>query len=424
LHPHRDHSRYRRRMPARQPAAEPANRSNTLSTLRFTTPKPFHSVIATMGHSKTANDELLIPCTPGEFTPRCLTALLRRSGTLQHSNVVAVELAPLAAGLGYVGQSALLKLTYDNPEPNAPERVFAKLSSADPETRAKFKSVGLYETEEGFYRELSSDAGIRVPRAYATHYNPATGECLLLLEDIRHMRFGDNLAGSTLAEAKLILASLARMHSRFWNNQRLTDCSWLRADNTDPAAGLQFYRAMVPLFETRCEADLTPELTFAARTFGHCMEDWLSQLAAGEFTLTHGDFRPDNFAFDETGAMVVFDWQTARRSANSRDVAYFMALALPVDIRRKHESELLELYHQALLANGIRNYTMPQLCTDYRRSLGSALIVLVIAGAILDFSSDRGAQLRTALCDRVGAAVTDHDYAAWLPSHLGMSRPA
>ena len=261
-----------------------------------------------------------------------------------------------------------------------------------------------------------------MPRVFATHYDSATGECLLLLEDIRHMRFGDNLAGSTLDEARQVVTNLASMQSLFWNNERLRNCSWLRGDGPDAAASLQLYRAMVPVFEKRWKGILPEELRLTARTFGDCMEAWLKQLASGDFTLTHGDFRPDNFAFDQAGTIVVFDWQTARRSANSRDLAYFMTFALPVELRRSHETELLELYHQSLLAKGISNYTMQQVWKDYRRSLGSALIVTVVSGAMLDFSSERGAKLLQAIWNRVGAAIVDHDYAAWLPSHVGLPR--
>lgn len=118
--------------------------------------------------------------------------------------------------------------------------------------------------------------------------------------------------------------------------------------------------------------------------------------------------------------MVLFDWQTARRSANTRDLAYFIAYALSVEMRRAYEKDLLELYHQTLLAHGIVDYSMEQLRCGYRRSLGNALITLVIAAAMLDFSGERGILLQKAICDRVGSAVDDHDFAVWLPAYLGI----
>lgn len=372
-----------------------------------------------MGNIGTGGREL--PCAPEEFTPECLTALLRLSGTIRESAVRQVEVRALPAGTGLVGQTAHLFLTYDRPEAGAPVEVFAKLSSADAELRARFKSIGLYETEAGFYRELGEEPHVRAPRAYASCYDAENGRSVLLLEQIRHLRFGDNLAGSTLEEARVVIAHLARMQAHFWNSDRLKRCSWLRDSQDEIANTMPLYRAVLPAFEKRWAGVASAQLVLAARTFAECMEAWYTFMASGPFTLTHGDYRPDNFAFDKNGDMVLFDWQTARRSANSRDLAYFMALALPTALRRDHEQDLLALYHGTLLAAGVSGYSMDQLRRDYRRSLGSALITIVLAGAMLDFSSERGRLLATTLFDRVGTAVEDHDFAAWLPGNLGIA---
>jgi hypothetical protein len=361
---------------------------------------------------------LQIPCAPGEFTPECLTAILRRSGVIQQSKVESVQVQEQS--IGFVGQAAHLKLTYDREEPGAPSEIFAKLSSASAELRAKLNSMGVYETEAGFYREFSSEMQVRVPKAYCSHYDAETGECLLLLENIKDLRFGDNVAGSTLREARVVVTNLARMQARHWNDGRLNQCPWLRGDNTDCATVIGMYRGLLPEWERKWQGELSPELVRAARVFGACMESWFKNLGASPFTLTHGDFRPDNFAFHENGDVVLFDWQTARRGANTRDLSYFISFALPTALRRAHEGELLDLYHRTLVDNGVSDYTMDQLQKDFRRSIGSALMVGVIAGTLLDFSSERAVQLQRVLCERVSAVVKDHDFAEWLPAYLGI----
>ena len=362
---------------------------------------------------------LQIPCAPGEFTPECLTAILRRSGVIQQSKVESVEVQEQS--VGFVAQAAHLKLTYDREEPGAPSEIFAKLSSASVELRARLNSMGVYETEAGFYRELSSEMPVRVPRAYCSHYDAETGECLLLLENIKDLRFGDNVAGSTLEEARVVVTNLARMQARHWNDSRLSECPWLRGDDTDCATVIGTYRALLAEWERKWQGQLPPELIHVMQVFGFCIEAWFKTLVAGPFTLTHGDFRPDNFAFHENGEVVLFDWQTARRGANTRDLSYFISVALPPDLRRAHESELLALYHRTLMDSGVSDYTMDQLQKDFRRSIGSVLIVCVYAGALLDFSSERAVQLQRAVCERVSAVVTDYDYAEWLPVYLGIA---
>ena len=360
-----------------------------------------------------------IPCAPGEFTPECLTAILRRSGVIQQSKVESVQVQEHP--VGFVGQAAHLKLTYDREEPGAPSEIFAKLPSASAEVRAKLNSMGLYETEAGFYRDLSSEMHVRVPKAYCSHFDAKTGECLLLLESIKELRFGDNVAGSTLEEARVVVTNLARLQARHWNDGRLNECPWLRGDDTDCATVMGMYRALLPEFERKWKGELPPEIIPVTQMFGSCLEAWFKTLVAGPFTLTHGDFRPDNFAFDENGEVVLFDWQTARRGANTRDLSYFISVALPPALRRAHESELLGLYHRTLAEGGVSDYTMDQLQKDYLRSIGSVLLVCVMAGALLDFSSERAVQLQRAVCERVSAVVADYDYAKWLPEYLGIS---
>ena len=87
-----------------------------------------------------------IPCAPGEFTPECLTAILRRSGVIQQSKVDSVQVQEQSVGL--VGQAAHLKLTYDREEPGAPSEIFAKLPSASAEVRAKLSQQRLEQRHE------------------------------------------------------------------------------------------------------------------------------------------------------------------------------------------------------------------------------------------------------------------------------------
>jgi aminoglycoside phosphotransferase (APT) family kinase protein len=143
---------------------------------------------------------------------------------------------------------------------------------------------------------------------------------------------------------------------------------------------------------------------------------WLESHLAGPRTLVHGDFRPDNFAFERNGEIVVFDWQTARFDPGSRDVAYFLAFALPADLRRAHESALLALYYQTLLSHGVQDYSFEQVLTNHRRSVGSAAMRLVMAGAFVEFSNERARQLVAALFERVGAALEDHSFTSWEPT--------
>lgn len=80
--------------------------------------------------------DTMIPRTPGDITSEWLTSALRGTGTIKKSAVTSFELDPdIAAGAGFMGQLARLKLHYDKPELNAPSSLIAKFPTHDPGNR-------------------------------------------------------------------------------------------------------------------------------------------------------------------------------------------------------------------------------------------------------------------------------------------------
>lgn len=331
-----------------------------------------------------------------------------------------------------MGQTARLTVEYDKHEAGAPATVFAKLSSADPAVRQQLRRVGLYETESRFYRDLASlpDFPLPAPRPYLNLYDEGTGECLLLLEDLVHAEFGDNLVGCSSADAELVLRQLGSLHAHYWEAPILKQLPWLRSLGDEAEIRIGLYRTMLPRFEQRCVDMLMPAMREFARRFAELMPRYVAQLFSKPQTLTHGDFRADNFAFvttHEGRSVTVFDWQVARRAPGPRDVAYFLSGSLPVEQRRVEEEALLKVYHETLLANGVNGYDTENLRRDLQAGLGAPLTTWVIAGGMLDFSSQRGADLFRQICARLGAMLEDHQFGAYLDelatsAHGGMSR--
>lgn len=357
-----------------------------------------------------------IPTSPAGLTPEYLTDALRASGVLRDATVTSAHVDVVPAGTGFAAQSAHLVLDYDRPEAGAPSTLFAKVSSADPQVLARLRMIGLYETETGFYRDLSAECVPDVPRAYASQYDAESGHSLLLLEDIRHLRFGDNVVGASVDDARLAIVHLARHHARYWNRPALSTLSWLRSPVHDRSSLPALLRQLLPVFESRWATTAAPGALASARALTAHVEPWIDTHLMGPRTLAHADYRPDNMAFTPDGGVVVFDWQTARFDAGSRDLAYYLAFGLPVDVRRAHERALLELYHRTLIEHGVGDYGFDEVLTNHRRSMGSAVLRMVSAGAMLDFSSERGRQLAHAIFSRVGSAADDHDFAAWVTS--------
>lgn len=162
-------------------------------------------------------DDLTIPQTPSSMTSDWLTQALRRAGVLTRASVVAIEVHPVAAGSGFVGQTARLTIQYDEQEIGAPGTVFAKLSSADPSVRQQLRKVGIYETEAGFYRDVATltDFPLSVPRPYLSLDDEKTSECCLLIEDLGQAEFGANLPGCSSTDAHIVVRQLGRLHAHF-----------------------------------------------------------------------------------------------------------------------------------------------------------------------------------------------------------------
>jgi hypothetical protein len=127
-----------------------------------------------------------IPADADEISPEWLTAVLREAGAVESSRVTSIQSGSVGA-LGFTGQLRRLRISYDKPEPGAPRSLVAKFSAPHPEARATVHSMGFYEREIGFYRELASVSPVRTPRCYFGEVEMDSGASLLLLEDLTWM---------------------------------------------------------------------------------------------------------------------------------------------------------------------------------------------------------------------------------------------
>ena len=141
--------------------------------------------------------------------------------------------------------------------------------------------------------------------------------------------------------------------------------------------------------------------------------DWVAGHRDEPVTLIHGDFRLDNLFFDDgpggSGEVAVIDWQMAMRAPGGTDLVYFCANNLTVDMRRRHERDLIDRYLRGLVAAGVpadaideaaiwRGYLEGLLF--YAASFGGSLLTL-------DAANERGAALFDEIVRRTFTAVDD-----------------
>ena len=133
---------------------------------------------------------------------------------------------------------------------------------------------------------------------------------------------------------------------------------------------------------------------------------------AGPRCLTHNDFRPDNMMFRDAsrrpGRWTVLDWQSIGRWGPALSTSpTFLAGALPFDVRRAHQDELLRRYLQGLTAGGVAGYGPDDLARDY--ATGAFLLFLTaFFAAMIVKQTARGDDMFMQMVDSATGHILDH----------------
>lgn len=358
-----------------------------------------------------------VPHRLADATPGWLTAALRSAGALSSDGpaVAAVTSTVIGQGVGLMGELARLSLTYTGPALAAPSTVILKLPAPTAETRQLGILLGFYDREVRFYREIAATLSLRVPRCYYAEADAAAGDYALLLEDMAdgRARVGDQVAGCSAEEAGIAVRALGRFHARWWARPELQRLEWLPPVNSPILKGVAaIFPGAWPVFLQHF-GDVVPSPVVAVgEALGAKIPALMDALAERPPTIVHGDFRLDNLFFGDFGAgpdVAVIDWQITNRGPGVLDAAYFIGQSLPVDLRRRHERDLLRRYHDELQAGGVTGYPFERCWQDYRLAILADLLVPVTAGGALDPTNERGAALIRAITGRAAAAVGDLD---------------
>lgn len=355
---------------------------------------------------------MTIPRTSDDFTPDWLTAALHSNRRLPMMTIVK-SLTPerIGQGRGFAGSIRRLNVSYSG-DSEMPHTIVAKSPSADLKIRDYAIRDGMYQRETMFYRELATESGIPVPDCYFADLDPDFGDFVLLLEDLIALEEGDEIAGCSLAQAALVVRSLARLHARWWNDGGVAGLDWLGGDADTPTGTKTLQARYQDAWgrTTDTLADIyAPELFMIADKFGDGLSAVLEASASGNQTLNHGDCHLGNLFFRDD-EVVFTDWQNVMVTSPALDIAYFIQGSLPVETRRSHERELLDIYLSTLRENGVTGYSPDQLIEDYRRGLLRTLIPSVLSVANLDMETPQARELVQTISGRmIGIADWDCD---------------
>lgn len=309
-----------------------------------------------------------IPASPDELTADWLTSVLSSQG-LGPNCVLSCDAELLGGEQGMTGQLTRLRIRYQDDRAGLPATLIAKFSAAEPAARGLISALGHYEREVRFYEELSSRTPVPTPHCYYSHFDSETGFALLVLEDLTRARNGNSIAGCSVDEVARVLFTVAMLHAKWWQAPDLANASWLRLRSlTAPEAMADAFSHGWPTFLQKLSIPVSSQMSETG--------DWIRQnlheattilFDSGPRTLIHNDVQADNLFFGEADENVIFvDWQMATYARCVIDVANWVRGQLEPEVRRTAESQLLQLYHDALVANGVQDYTFEQCMADYR----------------------------------------------------------
>ena len=316
------------------------------------------------------------------------------------------EVTRFAEGTGIIAMVTRVLLTAAAGNPRS---VIAKFPTPNPTNRSIARTYNMYAREVMFYQGIADQVAIRSPHCFFSAFDPATEDFVMLLEDLGHLRLGDQVAGCTLAEARSVLAAVAGLHASTWRTNRFPG---LRSHN-NPAQR----DGMIYAFEVGWPAvnekfpELIPESSrVAGKKMPGAVGRLLEEMCRDPVCLTHVDVRLDNIFYD--GDEVVFvDWQSVCTSAPEQDVAYFITQSVTPAVRG--QEDLVAYYHSELVRHGV-DYDLARCRERYRLcSLYLLCFAVSIAGQ-LDPENERGQALGRVLLGNAMSALDEMDAFALL----------
>jgi len=354
-----------------------------------------------------------IPDIIEEVTADWLTAILRSGGVIG-CRVNSVESTPIGEGVGMLSSMVHCRLHYDEPTGGKPPSLVVKLLPKDPLARQSLEVSHGFEREIRFYREVAAGAPIRVPSFFY-------GDCdqhraVVVLEDLGNLEARNQIHGLHNAETVAAAREIARLHAHYWNENRADRLDWMPVHDDQSTVA---YAGYWELFEEVYGLRIGKDAVALGRRLSTALEWLRAEFAARPRTICHGDFRADNLFFGDGGrsdGVVVIDWQLCTRSLGSLDVARLLGGSEPSRERASYHIEGFTAWHEALMIEGVRDYSLEEAFQDFR--LGALMNLCLPVHVFSKWGPDPGGrrgQLLDVIATGMFAFALEVDAAARLP---------
>lgn len=285
-----------------------------------------------------------------------------------------------------------------------PERVILK-GGFEPHSRMM---PYMHAQEVHAYADVLPHTPLRFPGCYFAGFDEEAKQGIVIMEDLvaRGVRFCHPQRPETPEAVGERLTRLARHHAMTW-------------ESPDIQRGGRFDWATNVFDSTHFESLLTPDIwrsyvdSARGAAASVCFHDlaWMKQALAGmdrlarglPTMLIHGDTHLGNLYVDGDGEPGFFD-SLPHLAPAMYEVAYHVTGALDVPDRRKHERELVALYRDELLRNGVNAPALDDFMHQFGCFLAFGYMIF-----ILNASEFQPEAINTAYTARFSSAMLDHD---------------
>ncbi|MEX2327954.1 MAG: phosphotransferase [Pseudomonadales bacterium] len=356
-----------------------------------------------------------VPADAGEISPEWITEALKTNGLIR-SRVTQVETQTVGQGVGLMAELTRLSVSYADEE-DIPSSMIAKCAARN-ENRGIAQLLDFYNRETNFYNKIGgAHCPFRVPTSYFGQVEDSTYDMILLLEDLGDVSPVDQLVGSTEAEAFDKIDRIAKLHAMYWNRTGDPGNAWMydfmSVEEGVKLRDLVYGPGLEPAIE-KFSSHFNSETKQVCREVGKRYVD-LMGLVSPSYTFLHGDYRQDNFIYhNESGEVVIMDWQISGAGHGIFDVTYFICQSLQPELRRQIEKPLIERYVALLKQYGVDDYEFDTAWRDYRLLILFCLIYPITVCGSLDTANERGRMLGATMLDRNLTAVEELGCAEFL----------
>ncbi len=297
----------------------------------------------------------------------------------------------------------VMRLTLDTPA-DCPKSVIVKFPSPSEVNREVARTYNMYGREVAFYSNIAANIAVPTPACYFSAFDPQTSDFVLLLEDIGHMRIGDQVAGCSLEEAITVVDAVASFHASAWQPSEFPEL--VSHNNEAQRAGMSAgFQAGWPVVLEQFGEHIPTAMRSVCARLPDAVPRLLQQMCEQPVCVTHADVRLDNIFFAEDKVAFV-DWQSICTSAPEQDLAYFVTQSVPASVRQ--QVDLVARYHQKLTERGIE-YSLTRCRERYAVSALYLVCYAVVISGTLDLANERGQALGRTIIANTFSAIDELD---------------